>query len=416
MSAPRKILLVAPFWGQTGHVGVNRIERFIRWLNEARWEVTLLRASNSDAVRKMEWGTEITVCDPLGLHADGGNREEVTLPARKPNRLRRAMAYALLIPDPTIAWALRAGSSKIVKEASAGASWVLSSSPPESAHFAAERLARKLGAHHLVDMRDGWLDEPLKPQLQNSALRRFVEGRSEGRVLRNASRVLVTSEVWKEMLESRLSMTQGKITVVTNAYPPELEVDNGVSAGNSTGLMLLHSGRLRGSSAARHARVLLEPLLAGFSPSMRGRIEFVGELLPEDRGEIAELRPAFEVKGWDLVEKSPVPRRELLKELPRTSGFLLVSASHAAIPSKLFEYIAARRPILALAPRNSATWRLCEKIGQAYLVDMDSPGGAADVVKEFLAQCGESRIAATVPSDYSEATQRRIFLESLEEA
>lgn len=47
----------------------------------------------------------------------------------------------------------------------AGAAVVISSSPPESTHIGSVRLADALDAKLLVYLRDGWLDEPLKPYL-----------------------------------------------------------------------------------------------------------------------------------------------------------------------------------------------------------------------------------------------------------
>src|SRR4030095_4470018 len=99
MNQAKKAVIIAPFWGDPQHIGTHRIRQFIRWLVAAQVEVVLVRAGRTDRCQREDWGTEITVRDPLGLHSDsdtGNPREYRFVPTRRPNPLRRWTAYFLL--------------------------------------------------------------------------------------------------------------------------------------------------------------------------------------------------------------------------------------------------------------------------------------------------------------------------------
>jgi hypothetical protein len=202
-----------------------------------------------------------------------------------------------------------------------------------------------------------------------------------------------------------------KVTVLTNGYPRELEraaerPARPVSAGK--GLELVHAGQFSGSRSSQHPNLLLQPLLDGIRQSVtRGAIRLVGSLTQTDRDCVKRFEGPFEDIGWTIECRQPIPRRELLDTLVASDGLLLLSASKAAIPSKLFEYIAARRPILAITVRDGATWRLCERLPSAFQVALDG-GGRTDTVAAFLSASGTEEVDYAYPQEHSESYLREI--------
>jgi hypothetical protein len=217
----KKAVLFIPFWRMAGHVGNNRVDRFKRWLSEAGYELVIVCAGTHEEIRNEHWGQEITVVDRLGLHPEATS-VEATTPSRKPNKLRRALAYWLFNPDPAVVWAKAAARHPKVVAATQGARFILSSSPPDSAHVGAWMLSKQTGVQHIMDMRDGWLDEPLKPLLHTSALRRWLEERLESRIAHHAKAIQVTSDVWKELFDARYPHLTHKVYVLTNGYPAQM--------------------------------------------------------------------------------------------------------------------------------------------------------------------------------------------------
>lgn len=404
-----KVAVICPFWGSDGHAGMPRIERFVRWLQHAGASIVVVAAGCEDDLSREEAIVVYRSRDPLGLYRTDPDRPA---PApRRPNRFRRMLSYLLFVPDPSRVWASRLAANRKLLEVLQGTTHVLASSPPESVHPGAARLARRLGAQYIMDMRDGWLDEPLRPLLQRSALRRWLERRLEARCIAAAAAILVTSDSWRSLLSARYRLAEPRIRVLTNAYPPTRHYPPAapVSAG-----LLVHAGRFEGSDPRRRPAVLLEPLLSAVcrNQSLQGEILLPGAHTPGDLLALESFATEFAAIGWKLRISTPISRPQLLSELNIAGGLLLLSASRAQIPGKLFEYLPTGRPILALVPGDGATWRLCEALEQVFLVDAGNPGAFAGRIDEFLAAAHDDK-RFPVPPEYSEDALAEVFLSSL---
>lgn len=409
MNTQKKAIIFAPFWRQAGHVGNNRVDRFVRWLAEGGYHVVMIRAGSADAMRDATWGQEITVRDRLGLYRDAGPGEPTANP-RKPNKWRRALAYRMFNPDPTVVWARSAARHPTVSGAMEGAQFILSSSPPESAHVGAWILSRKNSVPHIVDMRDGWLDEPLKPLLRASALRRWQERRLERRILQDAKGIQVTSTVWKDLLCRRYSQLATKVQVLTNGYPENTMLPSAAerTRRESGQIVLVHAGRFTGSRLTQYPALLLEPLLKNLTnASKTGVVRLIGALTKEELAQISLFEHRFESIGWQIETLGAIPRAALLEQLPKADGLLLLSASNAALPSKLFEYIPTRLPIFVVTEKGSATWDICASLPQATMIDIakNTGGSSGNEDNSFYEKTGFS-----VPGDYSEPALASQFL------
>jgi hypothetical protein len=320
----------------------------------------------------------------------------------------------LFNPDPGILWARIAARQRQVLDDSAGALFVLSSSPPESAHIAAVAIAQKLQAKLMVDMRDGWLDEPLKPLLRASRLQRWREGRLERSILRSADKIFVTSPVWKKLLGDRRPEARTKTTVLYNAYlshhRSQTSIKNGSKADRP--LSLVHAGRFTGSSLSRVPGKLLGPLLSGIAGTRgEGVVTLLGTLEERDKEEIAEWKPRYLSEGWRIEVREALPRDEMMALLSQVDGLLLLSASYAAIPSKLFEYMPIGKPIFAATPKGSAVSAIGEITGQIFLANYRQPDPAA--ARSFISTCRETNHSYEVPEDFSEEPLSRVFLRNV---
>jgi len=136
-------------------------------------------------------------------------------------------------------------------------------------------------------------------------------------------------------------------------------------------LVLIHAGRFSGSDARRTPDILLAPLLQNLSlqPS-KGVVRLIGSLSDDELKLIAPFKPQFQKIGWRIECPGSMPRDELLKLLPQADGLLLLSASYAALPSKLFEYIPTGKPIFAVTEKGNAAWRVAEQLPQASLINI----------------------------------------------
>lgn len=400
-SKQKKAVLFVPFWRMAGHVGNNRVDRFRRWLSEEGYELIVVCAGAEEAVRAKPWGQEITVIDRLGLHPEAAPGQARAVSPRKPNKLRRALAYWLFNPDPAVVWAKAAARHPKVVAAMQGAQFILSSSPPDSAQVGAWMLSQKTGVPHIMDMRDGWLDEPLKPLLHTSALRRWQEGRLESRIAHHAKAIQVTSDVWKELFDARYPQLAHKVHVLTNGYPAQMPLASRRHPKDAEDeLVLIHAGRFTGSRQSQKPELLMDPLLQNLElKPCKGVIRFYGDLSPDEVASIRAYQSRLSVIGWRVEFPGTVLRAQMLALMQQADGLLLLSASRAVLPSKLFEYVAAGLPIGFVADESSATEKLLRGVPQA--VDLQRAGvGLLDMA---------IKRGSRVPPDYAEAALARQF-------
>jgi len=408
----KKAVIFAAFWGNPKHVGVYRVGRIINWLKEADYDVTVVAAGLTDSINQDGHVKEIIVRDPLKLDLVHRSSENLKAPVRKPNALRRFLAFALFIPDAHIVWSLRAARSRAVRDACKDADVILSSSPLESQHIGSYLLAKYSGAKLLIDMRDGWIDEPLRPNIQKKGVRRTIESFIESLILKKASLIFVTTRMWAKKLGERLPFTVDKTVVITNGYPHYNKADIEKNKIEST-FEILHAGQLKNSSPKRNPDLMFIPILSAIEKiPEKFTLSFYGKL---DRNEIALLQDwnaKFREHGWGIKVNEYIDRVEILKRMMGCPGLLSFSVSECQLPSKLFEYLYLGRPVLVFSEKGSAVWEFGKEIPQFYLVDYNDPSTFGSIVEYFTKGCkGDEEIC--IPEKYHPEELKKIFLAAL---
>lgn len=411
----KKVVIIAPFWKDPEHVGMYRTQRFFNWMKSEKYEIIVLSVGERNIETDYEWGKEIRITDPLKIYRTKISAEGITLPVRKENNYRRFIAYLFLIPDPLIFWVLKAARNNAVAKAVKDAQFVISSSPPEASHILAYKISKMTKSKLVIDLRDGWIDEPLKDVLK-LPVRKSLEKYIEKKILSKSDRIFVTSEKWKKLLINRIAGLEQKVTVLTNGYPPKFSMDtlNIPKADNS--ILLIHAGRFKAGRRTHDINLLLKPLFSHIrSGSIIGKILLLGDLIPEEISEIELWKKKFDQFNWKLSSQKSVTRSEMLKLLQKADGLLLLSASEAPIPSKVFEYISTRKPILALTTHNSAVWELAKQISQMSVIDIHNFEGdeGRKVWSDYLQRVKSGDYTSVIPEEYSESALKDKFINNI---
>ncbi len=411
-----KVMLIAPFWGHASHLGNIRVDRFIRWLTDQNVHIILVRAGLVDEEQETVWGVEITVRDPLGKWGKPETGSDRKTAARPSGRFRTFVANLLFNPDMTVMWARQLVRHPLVVKHGQGLAWVLASSPPESGQLAAYQLAKRFSTPLMVDMRDGWLDEPLKPALLHSRFHRWREGRLERKILQRADRIFMVTDGLARLMEERLPFAREKITLLTNGYPPDVTADPGEKKrwADTDRINLLYAGRFTASRSTQKAAHLIDPLLAGIqAQKAQGDITLLGDFSVEETEDIAAWQPRFKSTGWSLETQTRVAREEALLKMDRADGLLFLAVSSTVLTGKLFEYLSTGRPILAVTEKHSDVWHACEGLPQVFLMPLSAPKNATDVVGRFLAACSKDAWPYQIPAVFTEEHLSNIFLQAV---
>jgi glycosyltransferase involved in cell wall biosynthesis len=261
----------------------------------------------------------------------------------------KLLGRRLLVPDENVPWNLTAIPAAIRIAREQGIEAVLTTSPPGSIHLVGAAVKRATGARWVADLRDSLIAHP-----HRRAERRLVRLKEQGEhavaslVGRSADAIVAASEAIAA--ETRALGPLGPVVTIANGC--DFDDFAGLVHHPSARFRITHTGSFFGRRDPR-------PFLAALAESGLDLVaRFAGDFRPADRDWAAGLGLG------DRLELIPyLPRRRSL-ELQRDSEALLLLIPEAGgrgggvLSGKVFEYLAAERPILAAVPPAGAAAEL----------------------------------------------------------
>jgi glycosyltransferase involved in cell wall biosynthesis len=225
---------------------------------------------------------------------------------------------------------------------------VFSTADPWSSHLLGAHVAQRLGRPWVADFRDPWTLCRVRSGGRPEWVR-AVDRRAEARVLGRADRIVFTAEATRRLYADAYPGHAERMRVVTNGFAGDVQPFSAMPTGSAGvgRIVLRFFGRFRPLSSARRViRVLKELRALDADAVRRVEVRSVGGLDETDarRAREAGVESAF-------VAEEAVSREQRPARLSQ-SDLLLLSVEPGRdeiLPAKLFDYLAAGRPILALA-------------------------------------------------------------------
>jgi glycosyltransferase involved in cell wall biosynthesis len=401
-----RILIVSLYWPPAGGPGVQRPLKTAQHLAALGFEVHVLAPDdpkwvNRDPGRPAPPGVTVHRARNLGPRARVPRQE---LHGRRGlDRLRRRAgitARRLLVPDGSVLWNLTSvpAALRIVREH--GIDVVLTTSPPGSVHFVGAAVRRRTRAKWVADLRD-----PLVGFIHR---RRELRGERQlaRLVARRADAVVAAAEGIAE--EMRAAVPGTTVHVVENGCDfDELE---GLEYSPGERFRVTHAGSFFGR---RSPRAFLEAL-ARTDGDVVAR--FVGGLPPADLEWVRAHGLAARVEPLAYV-----PRREALA-LERDSEALLLIVPEAGgrgrgvLTAKIFEYLAAERPILAVVPPDGAAAKLVRETGAGVVAASDDVEEISAALAKLVARWRDGTLSgSSLSPELRRRLDRRARVEELAE-
>lgn len=244
-------------------------------------------------------------------------------------------------PDPQIGWydhAVAAGQKLIRKEQIDA---IISSSYPVTCHLIASTLSKENHLPWIADFRDLWTQNHY---FTHTPLRNFFERRLELTTIGQASALTTVS---RPLANNLGKLHEGKqVFPVPNGFDPAI-LNPGVPAGDPFSIVytgMLYQGK---RDPAQLFLVLRELLTERIIPREEVRIDLFG---PHEDWLLDEIRK-FDLQGIVHVHEQ-VPREISIAEQRKAQILLLLTwndpGEAGVYTGKVFEYLAARRPILSM--------------------------------------------------------------------
>jgi glycosyltransferase involved in cell wall biosynthesis len=387
---------------------------FTRHLPPLGWDTTVVCAGPEDY-----WVTDDSLLDriPRGtevIRATGGSALATWLRLRRGHRgrrpsgvfgvLRRASDWWLL-PDSYVGWARRARAAARRRLARGDVDAMLSTSPPDSVHLAARPLAVRGGLPWVADFRDPWVG--LAFRTPPTAWHRARQEAMERGVLARADLVLAASRTHAEHLATRPDAPHA-IEHLPNGFEPSPIAPAAppaprTAAAAPPAFQLAFTGTL---SQMPDTDVFLESLHELFARRPDARRQIRATLAGPFDAAYEDRAIALGLTG---IVSFPGPlAHEASRELQRGADLLLLWKPRgypSMVPGKLYEYLDAGRPMIALLPSGDEAAELAVRGGAVRVEPGDRAALATEIERAWLGWREQGRVRDRRP-DWIDAHTR----------
>jgi len=370
-----RLLIVSYYYQPTPSVGSVRVGGLTKYLPGFGWQTTVVTPRREGRVEPNQRVVETDDADlstgikrVLGLRPDAALKDAVSgtsSPSTGGGARSRAIDLVkslVAVPDTNRGWiriATRAARQALAQQHFDA---ILTTSPPPSVHLVGSRLARASGLPWVADLRDLWSQD------HNSTApgwRRHLDRALERRTFRSAAALVTVSQP----LAGNLRTLHPKAAVhsIINGFDPnELRVNEELAPR----FTLTHTGTFY--QGRRDPTTLFEAVANLVSDGRIPREQLCIRLFARHEPWVAHLAEAHGIS--DIVELLPWGSRKLaVKAQHRSHGLLLLHwggrAERGVYTGKVFEYLAARRPILMIGGGDGVLKDLLEETGAGVYVN-----------------------------------------------
>ena len=411
-----KVLIITYYWPPAGGSGVQRWLKFVKYLQDFGIEPIVYTVDNAHYPKEddsliSEIPKNITVLkNPIFEPTDvffwkqkGVKKEDVANSTN--NGLLSFIRGNFFIPDPKIFWVK--SSVKFLQNYlnDHPIDVIISTGPPHSMHLIAQKISKKNNIKWIADFRDPWTDLYYNNEFKQLSFAKEKNKKLEKSVLKNANCILtVSNSLKKDFLK-----TAKNVVVITNGFDSEVLHDEHLVLDSK--FTISYIGLLpKQSNPVAFFKVIKKLCDANEAFKNDVQLLFVGDISSEVRNEIEKnnLIEITEIKGYvshsEAIEyqKKAQVLLLLIPNVPKSAGILT---------GKLFEYLTAKRPILALGPEEGDLSEILKHTNSGIVIEHENEAKLSTEILRLYQQFKEGNL--TVNSKNLEQFHRKNLTQQL---
>lgn len=264
---------------------------------------------------------------------------------------------------------------------------IISTGPPHSMHLIAQQLKESFDIPWMADFRDPWTDLYYNKEFFQLGFAKRKNKRLEEKVLKSADVVVTVGNELKKYFERFNS----NVEVIPNGFDDE--VDNHEKIELSQKFSLSYIGLLPKSSLPANLLMAIQCLIDENSDFKNDiELNFIGDIHESVSALIHELQLSNYTNFFGYV-----PHKEAIKYQKSAQVLLVlipnIDGNKGIITGKVFEYMAANRPILALGPINGDLQSILTKSNAGTIVDYDDYAKIKSVIIDLYTKFKTQKLA-----------------------
>ena len=408
----KRLLIITYYWPPTGGSGVQRWVKFSKYLPEFGWQPVVYTPENPEQLARDEsLLADIPACaevvktrilEPYELYRrlTGGKKGEGEVNpvnAQQKNWKQRLSLWVrgnCFVPDPRIGWVRP--SVRFLKKylAEHPVDAVVTTGPPHSVHLIGLGLKKALGLRWIADFRDPWTEMFYYKHLGLGPAADRRHHRLEQAVLDGADAVISVSPPVAADFRAK---TQTPVVLITNGFDEDDFAEAGEPSSGAPGVQFFPdpengSEKILDTPAPQRPRTKVRLVHTGLFAADGNPINLWDALAERCAADPAfrerlQIRLAGKVDaavteavrarglGGNLVELGYLPHDETVRE-QRAADILLLPLRREpeyakVLPGKIFEYLAARRPVLGIGQEDGAAAAVLRDAAAGQMFDWD---------------------------------------------
>ncbi len=396
----KKVLIITYYWPPAGGSGVQRWLKFVKYFRDFNIEPIVYTVKNPnypiiDEKLKNDIPSNMEVLSQPIWELNNflkffgmKNSESAGFLKAKPSLLGKLMLYIranLFIPDSRKFW-VKPSISYLEKYLNKHkVDVIITTGPPHSLHLIGLKLKKLTGLKWIADFRDPWTEIDYFHQLPLSKKAMKEHYYLENEVLRNADTVLV---VGNSMNKNYKKFNKNVVTV-TNGFDGEIVSSQTTLDSKFT---LTHIGLM---NADRNPKMLWEVLAELVHVNQDFSDDFMLKLIGKvDESVIVSISKNKLTKHVKVIDY--VSHNEVIEHQKKAHVLLLivnnVPNARGIVTGKIFEYLMAKRPIIAITPDGGDLIEIMNETNSGIAIEFEDKDSLKKTILEMYSKFKQGKL------------------------
>ncbi|ROL56873.1 glycosyltransferase [Bacteroidetes/Chlorobi group bacterium ChocPot_Mid] len=341
----KKVLVISYYYPPMGLSGVQRTLKFVKYLPKYNWEPIVLTGSPETFYAYDETLTDEEGLSDIKVYRTDSKKSKKKKIKKFPSwfiqKLGRAVLQTIYQPDSKKPWLKKAikKGEQIISENKIDV--IFATAPPFTDFLVALALSDKFDIPFVIDYRDVWIDNPF--HFFATPFHKIYSNNLERKILYRTEKAIVTTRFIKELLLKRHRFISHKdIEIIHQGFDPD-DFNIEVPKKDKNKFIITHSGVFQDNRTPKYFLKAVSEFFKNEPDAKKvTELRFIG---------VMRKKHLRYIKRYKLKENTVttgyITHKESIKQLLESDVLWLMLNDNVRSPGKLYEYFAAKKPILA---------------------------------------------------------------------